>query len=168
MLADFLYEEAELAAAGGLCDLEPECSARKTSNRNKQDATARHSRVYTITRDTMRYSDAPNANSNEASGKCLYCDRGNHTVESCRAFLKETPSRRWYFARKWRVCYKCLRVGHSCVDCDRENCATCRRPHHAILHDSRRPAIRHNSDGNASTGQPAELGRVLSTGNKSS
>ena len=135
-LANFLEAEAELEAAGGLCDLEVAGPSTKTSNRARHAATERQTRVYAVRPEAPR---EPNVEQKKASGgKCLHCNRAGHSLDECRAFRRESVNRRWYYARKWQVCYKCLKVGHKCNDCTQPSCFACRRQHHAVLHDAAR------------------------------
>ncbi|KRY06953.1 hypothetical protein T12_6579, partial [Trichinella patagoniensis] len=51
---------------------------------------------------------------------CSIC-RENHHVEGCSLFLKATRPERWTLAKKYRLCFRCLRQGHRSTDCKRSH-----------------------------------------------
>ena len=139
-LVNFLDAEAELEAAGGLCDLEVASPSTKTSSRARQVATERHTRVYAARHEAPREPNIKQKGTSDV--KCLHCNRVGHAFDECRAFRRKSVNRRWYYARKWQVCYKCLKIGHKCNDCTQPNCFTCRRLArcHALLASTTAPA----------------------------
>ncbi|KRY45334.1 PiggyBac transposable element-derived protein 3 [Trichinella britovi] len=52
--------------------------------------------------------------------RCSIC-RENHHVEECPLFLKATRPERWTLAKKYRLCFRCLRQGHRSTDCKRSH-----------------------------------------------
>ncbi|KRX35341.1 hypothetical protein T05_10353, partial [Trichinella murrelli] len=51
---------------------------------------------------------------------CSIC-RENHRVERCPLFLKATRPERWTLAKKYGLCFRCLRQGHRSTDCKRSH-----------------------------------------------
>ncbi|PIO64183.1 hypothetical protein TELCIR_14195 [Teladorsagia circumcincta] len=65
------------------------------------------------------------------SRTCCFCGSCNH--RSTRCYHKLTPVNRRIIVRTLRLCWRCLRFGHSSQDCDRPNCRHCSGSHHRIL-----------------------------------
>ena len=54
----------------------------------------------------------------------------------CQGFLSLSPTDRRAFCQSERLCFGCLRHGHSSRDCHKRlRCATCNRQHPTVLHD---------------------------------
>ena len=63
---------------------------------------------------------------------CYFCQSPNHKVFQCD--LYDTTEKRQDQAKKLRLCFNCLRGGHSSKDCkSTTNCRICRRRHHTTL-----------------------------------
>ncbi|CAG9813428.1 unnamed protein product [Phaedon cochleariae] len=74
---------------------------------------------------------------NHDNEKCLYCEKTDHSILSCPLMLKDSVDERWKKILALKVCFKCLKRGHSKMFCkSRKNCGidSCRRPHHHLLH----------------------------------
>lgn len=74
----------------------------------------------------------------DLSASCSICG-GKHTPKDCRNFKDMNVSDRWAEVRKKRLCFSCLKGGHSTaicrtkVTCSRDNCT---RKHHEMLHEA--------------------------------
>ena len=66
--------------------------------------------------------------------QCFYCGVANHKILACRDFARTPTAMRWKTVRKFRLCFKCLSVGHSALNCNFENCKLCKRKHNILLH----------------------------------
>ena len=142
-LADFLYRQTERSVFGGIFDLEADATVKKASI-DKKALLAKPVRVY-----ATAHQEAVNATSAEMSSSvsCVFCNRNNHISADCTSYARDSVERRWYLARKFRLCYKCLKQGHLKTDCENTNCTQCGRPHHTLLHNSSRRKF-HNKNKN--------------------
>lgn len=70
--------------------------------------------------------------------KCLIC-QNSHKVYECKQFLELAVSERWTQAKKRRLCFTCLEVGHATRNCHRRRrpCGVdgCQKSHHQLLHE---------------------------------
>nr|XP_036678396.1 uncharacterized protein LOC118879593 [Drosophila suzukii] len=69
-------------------------------------------------------------------GGCPICGK-QHAATSCREFIGASPPGRWSMVRRHRLCFTCLRSGHTTRTCDvHGECQIngCRRLHHRLLH----------------------------------
>ncbi|XP_041631504.1 uncharacterized protein [Drosophila kikkawai] len=69
-------------------------------------------------------------------GGCPICG-GQHATTSCREFIGASPSRRWSMVKRHRLCFTCLRIGHTARTCNGHGeCRIngCRQMHHRLLH----------------------------------
>ena len=131
MLGDFLYLEAERSIAGGMLDFATGDNVREKAPKR---APAKSVRVFAIEAEE-RLEPKPVAEK-PASG-CVVCHRDNHDVAHCVTFARETVERRWFLARKFKLCFKCLKHGHAQNDCKGANCPHCKRRHNVLLHTPR-------------------------------
>ncbi|XP_059061322.1 uncharacterized protein LOC131854209 [Achroia grisella] len=68
---------------------------------------------------------------NTECGKC----KENHDIFSCKEFIKLDPVMRTEYIKKERLCFNCLRPGHSVKFCRyRMRCDICNRKHHTLIH----------------------------------
>nr|CAB3263160.1 uncharacterized protein LOC104265735 [Phallusia mammillata] len=69
--------------------------------------------------------------------RCLFCT-GLHDLTTCNSFEKKPVYQRYEFARRQRLCFKCLQKGHNARDCKEED--PCKisgcdsNSHHTLLH----------------------------------
>ncbi len=67
---------------------------------------------------------------------CLFCQGGEHQVHDCSKFSARSLEERRQFIRDTKLCYGCLKLGHSARDCrSRHSCNTCKGRHPTCLHD---------------------------------
>ncbi|XP_070144891.1 uncharacterized protein [Drosophila kikkawai] len=72
----------------------------------------------------------------DVEGKEHICG-GQHATTSCREFIGASPSRRWSMVKRHRLCFTCLRIGHTARTCNGHGeCRIngCRQMHHRLLH----------------------------------
>ncbi|KAL7737020.1 hypothetical protein ACLKA6_008873 [Drosophila palustris] len=81
-------------------------------------------------------TDAPHKIEQNGCFKC----KGNHILEKCESFSKETIEDRWTLVKKAYLCYGCLRQGHSLKSCKKkQECgiSDCKSYHHHLLHKNK-------------------------------
>lgn len=65
---------------------------------------------------------------------CMFCKRTNHTLDTCRDFVKKTPAERCHFMKTNGLCFSCLVHGHLSRDCrSRHKCSKCGKLHPTCL-----------------------------------
>lgn len=66
---------------------------------------------------------------------CMYCQRKNHFISSCRTFKLLPHKDKNTFIKSSRLCFKCLRPSHMAKDCNNPSkCYTCGDQHPTVLH----------------------------------
>lgn len=156
-LSNFLINEAEMAMAGGLFEIDtPELQNKmpynrkpKTNNKEQRVLTGVHSGV-----------SSDNSNIRENSKTCIICRRNNHTAKSCSVLARDIIERKWFLVKKHKLCFKCLNQGHAQQDCKNKNCPKCQKPHNIILH---RDARYTNDSRASSSAESAKMSDVCST-----
>ncbi len=67
---------------------------------------------------------------------CMLCQKNNHQLNNCSNFLSKSLEERRKYIQEKRLCYGCLKFGHSAKECRyRLICNTCKRKHPTSLHD---------------------------------
>ncbi|XP_045028164.1 uncharacterized protein LOC123471199 [Daphnia magna] len=100
------------------------------------------------------------------SSYCFNCE-GSHKLEDCPSFKGLTARDKLSFCSRRRLCFNCLKSGHSARDCRmKKSCSVpnCNRTHHALLHyqpddadESVRPATART---NLAKGKKAAVGMI--------
>ncbi|XP_049866070.1 uncharacterized protein LOC126366823 [Pectinophora gossypiella] len=69
---------------------------------------------------------------------CPVCDK-SHLVQSCDVFKNSDINNRWELAKKYKLCFKCLRVRKWKHSCKIQQCGEqgCRGTHNKLLHNPR-------------------------------
>lgn len=93
---------------------------------------------------------------------CECCKKDNHTINACKFFQQKSVHDRLEFVKINRLCFSCLKKGHTSRGClEKSVCSTCNRYHPTVLHnndfDNRR-----NADPESGNGQQ-ELGSAPNT-----
>ncbi|XP_054734809.1 uncharacterized protein LOC129242278 [Anastrepha obliqua] len=65
-------------------------------------------------------------------GKCTYC-QGAHRIMKCARFLVMKYEDRITAAKATKLCFNCLKQGHSARQCPSGNCRHCGRKHNSLL-----------------------------------
>ncbi|KAM8714715.1 hypothetical protein ACLKA7_001125 [Drosophila subpalustris] len=76
----------------------------------------------------------------ENAKKCIICN-DDHKLYKCETFSKKKLPEKWEIVKKNRLCFGCLRQGHSVQNCSfRRECKidSCQKFHNRILHDSQK------------------------------
>ncbi|RXN18705.1 hypothetical protein ROHU_025998 [Labeo rohita] len=67
---------------------------------------------------------------------CLFCQNSEHQIHDCSKFSARSLEERRQFIKDTKLCYGCLKLGHSARDCrSRHSCNTCKGRHPTCLHD---------------------------------
>lgn len=67
---------------------------------------------------------------------CGFCGN-NHFIHLCPGFLKLSVSERHQKVVELRMCFNCLRAGHSVLYCgSKHTCKQCNKRHHSLIHFS--------------------------------
>ena len=55
-------------------------------------------------------------------GPCLFCENNDHQLYKCEGFLGLTVPQMWNWAEKQKLCFCCLKRGHSRSSCNGWKC----------------------------------------------
>lgn len=130
--AEFLLLEAEVACnpvtsihalrSPGLC----------IENVNLKDT--KRNKVSVFSTETAVHSDKTSSRANTGP-QCMLC-QNTHQLHKCPNLMKMSLAERRAYVKENRLCYGCLKQGHSAKDCRRRlKCDTCMRKHPTCLHD---------------------------------
>ena len=113
-----------------------------TLGRKKLTSTSNYQKSSSFNTETISTSD-------KSVRPCVLCE-GSHTLFKCDDFKKMDPRDRFNLAKNNRLCYNCLKSGHSTRDCRLErscNAPGCKLKHTKFLHISNEN--RRSDNGNA-------------------
>ncbi|XP_043661591.1 uncharacterized protein LOC122625565 [Drosophila teissieri] len=109
----------------------------------------------------------PRRQQDDRHGGCPICG-GQHGILNCREFIGASPQERWSNVKRHRLCFVCLRSGHTARSCYTQGeCQIngCRREHHRLLHGAaRRPSLRGAHRDQERNRQPAVPSNSLERG----
>lgn len=72
----------------------------------------------------------------KVSKPCLFCRNSEHQIHDCSKFSAKSLEERRQFIKDTKLCYGCLKLGHSARDCrSRHSCDTYKGRHPTCLHD---------------------------------
>ena len=79
----------------------------------------------------------PKSKSNEDRKKmCPVCEVAEHYVSDCPKFKEKSVKDRFSLARQLKLCFGCLKRGHTTKTCFKKKpCTQCDRKHSSLLHD---------------------------------
>ncbi|XP_032402158.1 uncharacterized protein LOC116709857 [Xiphophorus hellerii] len=87
-----------------------------------------HTQVVTETESTKQRSNI--------KPPCMLCQDNGHKLHSCPQFKGKSLEERRKYIKDKRLCYGCLKPGHSAKDCRyRLACEMCKKKHPTCLHD---------------------------------
>ena len=67
---------------------------------------------------------------------CVFCQDSKHQLHRCPEFTGKTLEERRKYAKEKKLCYGCLKSGHSVKDCrNRHSCDKCKARHPTLFHD---------------------------------
>jgi len=77
---------------------------------------------------------------------CLLCS-GAHCLDSCERFVQSSYDERINVMKKFRICFGCLKQGHTSKECrSRHSCGVCGMKHPTILHRYNRDSRDHSGN----------------------
>ena len=77
-----------------------------------------------------------NTRSSQPETSCQACT-GQHRIWECQVFIQKNASERWDFAKRFKLCFRCLAEGHEGKSCRKtRRCGQngCHKIHHRLLH----------------------------------
>ena len=136
-LSDFMIKQAQKYADLGIVDLSGfDCVANcKSSTKEKSTKSVSSKSCAVLDSEPVQSSDLSILLTTK-NDLCLRCESTGHLLPECKIFARETTERRWLLARKYRVCFVCLKLGHRRDNCKARWCKFCRGKHHEMLHDA--------------------------------
>ncbi len=67
---------------------------------------------------------------------CVFCQDSKHQLHHCPEFKGKALEERRKYVKEKKLCYGCLKSGHSAKDCrNRHSCDKCKARHPTLLHD---------------------------------
>ncbi|XP_051803945.1 uncharacterized protein LOC127533924 [Acanthochromis polyacanthus] len=162
--ASFLSTEAEVA-----CNPVTSIHALRSTETNSDKRYTREikrSKASVFNTNTTEQSDKRAVTKTSNGFSCTLC-QGTHQLHKCPDLIKMTLENRKKYVKDNKLCYGCLKQGHSAKDCKRRlTCETCTKRHPSCLHDdnysnSQRKETRVSAD-NATQGNAPESATVLS------
>lgn len=133
-LAEYMHEEAVLAVASGVADVEDVPRVSPAGSSGPARATGRGAAVVCTV-----VSAAEKARGARGADECALCNRGEHDLGACPKFKGDVVVSRWAVVKRMRRCFGCLGGGHTRVQCSRGvTCEACGGPHHSLLHRGQR------------------------------
>ena len=127
-LRTFIRQEVDTLAAIAASPSKHSSHSPSTSGPSPSSSTSRSS---TKIRSTVLWT-------NTADDKpCIFCGNSSHKLglTYCDKFKELDCSKRRSVVADKKLCFNCLRVGHSVQNCrNPERCKICRKSHHSLLH----------------------------------
>lgn len=90
---------------------------------------------------------ASNAEEEPDVRTCVFCEKANHSIQTCRKFMEKAITERVKFVQAKRLCFGCLSFGHHSKKCEKRSiCNTCKGKHPTCLHEERDKESRKNKN----------------------
>lgn len=130
-LTEFISEEAEVMQDPIFGKISDTTSASKLERKEKSKPKSLKYNSKSLVTSTSK------EDSSSKSAACVYCQKGNHNLNTCFALKKLSYSEKMEALKKKSVCFGCLKIGHRSRDCRaRMKCDQCNMNHPSILHQS--------------------------------
>lgn len=149
-ISRFLYSEAEMACragtskAAGSQERDKEEKSKRPGQTKKAETHAKTALLCTETKDPAGSGPSAEDGGDKQTRKrtCHYCARPEHIMIHCKEFIALTVQDRWEWAKKGKLCFRCLGGRHRSNKCSGKVCPleNCGRPHHHLLHEKRKAA----------------------------
>ena len=145
-ISNYLQLEAKKATKAGtvnIRELEKPLRESTGQDRNKKPYENPKQKAYTLSASNQeRRSTGKQAlrdNTSSRGQSCLHCADTTHGINKCANFLELPVDKSWDWAVKGKVCFRCLKTGHSRRYCRAEKCAidNCGKSHHQLLHTNK-------------------------------
>ena len=108
----------------------------RVANNNMREASETKHNSKSSTDNTAKPQSVKSYQSTTSTGEnCMFCHKGRHLVTECRSLAAKSEDEKKQFIMEHRLCFSCLKVGHSSKACpEKAKCAKCKRPHPTVLH----------------------------------
>lgn len=131
--ASFLSLEAEVACNPVTSIHALHYTETNSDKRNTKDI--KRNKASVLNTNTIEQSDKQTTTKTANGSPCMLC-QGAHQLQKCPDFLKMSLENRKKHVKDNKLCYGCLKQGHSAKDCRRRHtCETCSKRHPTCLHD---------------------------------
>lgn len=137
--ANFISTEAEIACNPITSFHALRSSDSSTEKRNPRDLKRNMANVLTTqtVADNDKQRSDENQNYRKAKTPCILCQDAKHQLHACFKFTEMSLGERRKYVKEQKLCYGCLKTGHSTKDCrHRHFCDTCKGRHPTSLHDN--------------------------------
>ncbi|XP_030208539.1 uncharacterized protein LOC115556311 [Gadus morhua] len=129
--AIFVSTEAEIACNPITSLYALRSSDSNAEKRNLRDTKTNQASVYT----TQAATDIFNKGS-EQRKTCILCQDNRHQLHACPKFTEMLLVERRNYVKEKKLCYGCLKFGHSAKSCRHRHCCdNCKGKHPTALHD---------------------------------
>lgn len=136
----FMSAEAEIACNPITSFHALRSSDSSTEKRNPRDGKRNKASVLTtqtVADNENQRSDNENQKFRKAKTPCILCQDAKHQLHACSKFTEMSLVERRNYVKDKKLCYGCLKAGHSAKDCRyRHFCDTCKGRHPTALHDN--------------------------------
>ncbi len=162
--ASFLSLEAEVACNPVTSIHALRCTETNSDKGNTKEIKRNKASVFNT--NTTEQSDKRTITKTPNGSPCTMC-QGTHQLHKCPDLLKMSLENRRKHVKDNRLCYGCLKQGHSAKDCKRHLiCETCTKRHPTCLHDENyRNSLQREtrvSTNNATQGNSPETATAMS------
>ncbi|XP_075942298.1 uncharacterized protein LOC142944945 isoform X1 [Anarhichas minor] len=131
--AIFVSTEAEIACTPITSFHALHASDSNTEKRNLLDT--KRDRASVLTTHTATDNANQRMDQRQVKMPCILCQDNRHQLHACPKFM-EMLAERHNYVREKKLCYGCLKSGHSAKDCrHRHFCDNCKGKHPTVLHD---------------------------------
>ncbi|XP_075942299.1 uncharacterized protein LOC142944945 isoform X2 [Anarhichas minor] len=164
--AIFVSTEAEIACTPITSFHALHASDSNTEKRNLLDT--KRDRASVLTTHTATDNANQRMDQRQVKMPCILCQDNRHQLHACPKFM-EMLAERHNYVREKKLCYGCLKSGHSAKDCrHRHFCDNCKGKHPTVLHDYSYGNERSSSETGTNQGVAATSLSVAAMGGGSS
>ncbi|KAI3351066.1 hypothetical protein L3Q82_005633 [Scortum barcoo] len=130
----FLSTEAEIAC-NPITSLHALRSSDSSSDKKCLRDTKRN-RASVLATHMVTDGEKQRSDQRKVKTPCTLCQDNRHQLHACPKFTKMSLVERRNYVKDKKLCYGCLKPGHSAKDCrHRHFCETCKGKHPTVLHD---------------------------------
>src|SRR5215469_117293 len=124
-LVEFMREQAEIVSIPVFDEIGSYKEAKKESNKEK---TSKGKTFFTQQRKNEPSKEVKGNNYKGSNRYCIYCEKSNHFLNTCKEILKVKHDDKVEFIKKNKLCFKCLRNSHFSDKCQKpEVCSICEK-----------------------------------------
>lgn len=138
-LIDFLKNRADVLETINMTH-----SKLSTSDSHPKNRLSHHNKSHSFISTQNKQSNSSNKSNLKRSRNCSMCN-ANHPLYACNSFLNLSIKDKYDFLKQNKLCFNCLRAGHSLSECWFGPCKLCNQKHNSLLHTD------HNNDASATS-----------------